>query len=111
MPAGGFVAAPSWIQAGKAAIGVGPDWPVLCLCADPHHFRYMQDDRAWLGRDAVLLVKHKERDDVVAKFSPYFATVALEGQVPLHRHGAEAMTVDVYKATAFRQVYPTDQPR
>jgi hypothetical protein len=111
LPAGGFVAAPSWIQAGKAAIGVGPDWPVLCLCADPHHFRYTVDDRAWLGRDAVLLVKHKEGDDVVAKFSPYFETVALAGHVPLHRHGHEAMIVDVYAATGFRRLYPSDQPR
>ena len=111
LPAGGFVAAPSWIQSGKAAVGVGPDWPVLCLCADPHHFRYTQDDRRWLGHDAVLLVKHKERDDVVAKFSPYFTSVTLAGQVPLHRHGVPAMTVDVYKASGFRQLYPTDQSR
>lgn len=111
LPRGGFVAAPSWIQAGKAAIGVGPDWPVLCLCSDPHHFRYTQDERAWLGHDAVLLVKHKEGDDVVAKFSPYFASVTLVGNVPLHRHGHEAMVVDVYAAANFRKLYPTDQPR
>ncbi|MFI5246188.1 MAG: ArnT family glycosyltransferase, partial [Gemmatimonadales bacterium] len=38
---GEFLAAPSWIQAGEAALGAGPDVPVLCLCADPHHFYYM----------------------------------------------------------------------
>jgi hypothetical protein len=67
---GEFLAAPSWIQAGQAALGAGPDVPVVCLCADPHQFYYMSDDRAFLGRDAVFVKKIKPGEDVVATFAP-----------------------------------------
>ena len=44
---------------GRPRSAPGPDVPVLCLCADPHHFYYMNDDRSFLGRDAVFVKKLK----------------------------------------------------
>ena len=61
---GVFVAAPSWIQAGEASVALGPDVPVLCLCADPHHFYYLHDDRMFLGRDALIVKKLKSGDNL-----------------------------------------------
>jgi hypothetical protein len=111
--AGDFVAAPSWIQAGKAAVGLGPGVPVLCLCADPHHFYYLEDDRRFLGANAVLVVKVKpgQADDTLEKFAPYFEHVEAAGRVAIHRAGATALEVGVYRATSFRRLYPTPQPR
>lgn len=113
LPAGTFVAAPSWIQAAKAAVGVGPDVPVLCLCSDPHHFYYLEDDRRYLGTNAVLVakVRRKEVDDVVARFSPYFEFIEPLGTVAIHRAGETALEVGIYRATKFRQVFPTTQSR
>jgi hypothetical protein len=111
IPLNGFVAAPSWIQAGKAAIGLGPDVKVLCLCADPHHFLYMQNDSAYLGKSAIIVKKVKPDDDVIAEFSPYFESVAALDVVPAVRHGNEAMRIGVYRARNFRKLFPTAQPR
>ncbi len=108
---GEFLAAPSWIQAGKAALGVGPDVPVLCLCSDPHQFYYMNDDRTFLGRDAVFVKRVKANDDVIATFAPYFETFEAADTIVIHRAGAEAMRVGIYRARGFRKVFPTAQPR
>lgn len=108
---GEFLAAPSWIQAGQAALGAGPDIPVLCLCADPHHFYYMNDDRTFLGRDAVFVKKVKPNDDVVATYAPYFESFEATDTLVIHRAGAAAMRVGIYRARGFKKVFPTLQPR
>jgi hypothetical protein len=108
---GEFLAAPSWIQAGEAALGTGPDVPVLCLCADPHHFYYMHDDRAFLGRDAVFVKKLKANDDVVAEFAPYFESFEGADTLVIRRAGAVVGRVGIYRARGFRKVFPTAQPR
>jgi 4-amino-4-deoxy-L-arabinose transferase-like glycosyltransferase len=106
-----FVAATSWIQAGKAAVAMGPGTPVLCLCADPHHFFYAESDSAFLGRDAVLVKKRRENDDVLERFAPYFETLDVITAVPVYRGRQQVMIVDVYRGRRFRALYPTDQPR
>ena len=111
IPRNGFVAAPSWIQAGKASVGLGPGVNVLCLCADPHHFLYMQNDSAWLGADAVIVKKVKPNDDVIAEFGPYFESVTPLGVIPITRHGETVMRVALYKGGKFRTLFPTAQHR
>lgn len=113
LPSGTFVAAPSWIQAGKAAVGLGPEVPVLCLCSDPHHFYYLEDDRRFLGRNAVLVVKVRPNaaDDVLAKFGPYFDSIEPLGRVAIRRSDQTALEVGIYRATSFRRVFGTTQPR
>jgi hypothetical protein len=110
---GEFLAAPSWIQAGQSALGTGPDIPVICLCADPHHFYYMNDDRTFLGRDAVFVKKLKANDDVIATFSPYFDAFDIVDTLVIHRvtSKGEAMRVGIYRARGFRKLFPTAQPR
>jgi 4-amino-4-deoxy-L-arabinose transferase-like glycosyltransferase len=108
---GEFLAAPSWIQAGQAALGVGPDVPVLCLCADPHHFYYMNDDRDFIGRDAVFVKKLKPGEDVAAAFSQYFDSFAAVDTLVIRRGGLPAVSVGIYRAHGFRALFPTRQPR
>jgi hypothetical protein len=111
LPVGSFVAGPSWIQTGKAAVALGPNIPVMCLCADPHNFRYAVIYTEYLGADAVILNKVRLGEDVIAKFSPYFESVTLETTVPITRQGRVAMEIGVYRAKTFRKPFPTNQPR
>jgi hypothetical protein len=108
---GEFLAAPSWIQAGQAALGTGPDIPVLCLCSDPHQFYYMNDDRTFLGRNAVFVKKIKANDNVIAMYAPYFESFELADTLVIHRAGADALKVGLYRARGFKKVFPTAQPR
>ncbi len=112
LPTDGFLAAPSWIQAGKAAIGVGPEVPVICLCADPHHFYYMQPaDTAFRGANAVFVVKKRPNDDTEARFSRYFAQFMAVDDVPITRGGRVAFYVTLWRGVGFKPGYPTGQPR
>ncbi|HVZ47493.1 MAG TPA: glycosyltransferase family 39 protein [Gemmatimonadaceae bacterium] len=106
-----FIATTSWIQAGKASIGAGPSVPVLCLCADPHHFYYLRDDRTFLGRDAMFVHKVRAGDDVRTRFAPYFASIEPAGTFVVTRGPEQLMTVELLRARGFRATFPTDQPR
>jgi 4-amino-4-deoxy-L-arabinose transferase-like glycosyltransferase len=110
-PGNNFVAATSWIQAGKAGIGVGPDVPVLCLCNDPHHFYYAENDSSFLGRDALLVKKRRDDDDVLTRYAPYFERIDPIAAVPIYRERQFIMTIDVYRGKNFKALYPTAQPR
>lgn len=110
-PSRDFVAATSWIQAGKAAIGSGPGVPVLCLCSDPHHFYYEHDDRTFIGHNAIIVHKVRAGDDILARFTPYFERIEPISQVAVTRGPQDVMTVELYRATNFHALYPTDQPR
>lgn len=110
-PGAQFVAATSWIQAGKAAVGAGPGVAVACLCADPHHFRYAVDDRELLGRDAIIVHKARAGDDVLQRFAPYFSMIELLEIVPVTRGAQEVMRVELFRGRGFRATSPTDQPR
>lgn len=112
LPVDGFVAAPSWIQAGKASIGLEPDTPVLCLCADPHHFYYLHDDRRFLGRNAVLIKKYVEGEDVGKIFGDYFDAINVVSIESIYRNGSDdVMRVGIYRGRNFRKPFPTAQPR
>jgi hypothetical protein len=110
-PSNAFIATASWIQAGKAAVAIGPDIPVLCLCADPHHFFYLQNDSTLLGRDAVFVKKRREDDDVLTRFAPYFEQIDIVNALPVYRGTQLVMTLDIYRGRNFRALYPTEQPR
>ena len=84
---------------------------MVCLCADPHHFYYLNDDRTLLGRDAVFVKKVKPNDNVITTFAPYFDSFEAADTIVIHRAGAEAMRVGIYRARGFKKVFPTSQPR
>ena len=71
----------------------------------------MNDDRAFLGRDAVFVKKIKPNDDVVAAFSPYFDSFEVADTVVIRRGGAVALRVGIYRGRGFRHVFPTAQLR
>ena len=102
---GRFVAATRWIEAGKIAYALGPGVPVLCLCAAPHHFAFLEDQRAFLGRDAVL-IERSGSERVADAYLPYFDSVRRLGTVPIRRGGRPGLEVDLYLARGFRRTFP-----
>jgi 4-amino-4-deoxy-L-arabinose transferase-like glycosyltransferase len=113
---GRFVAATSWIQAGKTAYALGPGIPVLCLSNAPHQFWYQYDESAFVGHDALLVIREPPRGGgtapLVARYATYFRSIEPLGPVAITRlNGAPALTVDLYLARTFEQPFPTAQPR
>lgn len=100
-----FFAATDWIDAGKLSYALGPGWPVVCLCDQPHHFPFIHDPRNYLGRDAVI-VHSGSPINVRALLSPYFRDIDSVGLMPVLRAGRPAMMLDVYVAHGFEKPVP-----
>jgi 4-amino-4-deoxy-L-arabinose transferase-like glycosyltransferase len=91
-----FVAATSWIDAGKVAYALGPDVTTVCLCDRPHQFRFLHPQDAFLGHDAVIVERTPPRDpDAAARFAPYFRSVVPAGSVTLHRLGRPELDLTI----------------
>jgi hypothetical protein len=97
-----FVAAPSWIQAGKASWALGPDVPVVCLCTAPHQFAFTRDQRDFVGHDAIIVMRPKTAVQMLPRYQPYFASITLLREVPVHG----SLTVDLYLAKNFQRLFP-----
>lgn len=61
MTEGTVVAAGHWTSAAKINYALGRHVPVLCLCDEPHHFAFLNDPKAYVGADAILLSRHSDR--------------------------------------------------
>ncbi len=103
-----FVAGTSWIQAAKVAYALGPGVHVLCLSVDPRHFGFLEDERAYLGQDAIIVTRLPARPDVETRYAPYFQRVETVGQVPIRRAGRAELAVGVYVAHDFRGMRRAD---
>ncbi|HTD62178.1 MAG TPA: glycosyltransferase family 39 protein [Gemmatimonadaceae bacterium] len=99
---GAFVAAPSWIQAGKASWALGPDVPVVCLCTAPHQFAFTRDERDFVGRDAIIVMRPKTAVQMLPRYQPYFASITPLREMRIHG----TLTVDLYLAKNFQSVFP-----
>ncbi len=108
-PPGRFVAATDWIDAGKVAYALGPRTPVLCLCAAPHQFAYLEDERAFLRRDAVL-VDRSGSPGFAHAYAPYFESIRRVGMVPIRRGGRTAIDLTLYLGRGFRRPFPVGGP-
>jgi 4-amino-4-deoxy-L-arabinose transferase-like glycosyltransferase len=99
---GRFVAAPSWIQAGKVSWALGPDVPVLCLSSAPHQFAFTRDQRAYVGHDGVIVMRPGTVREMLPRYQPYFADITFLREVPIRGH----LTVDLYLARDFQRPFP-----
>jgi len=101
-----FVAGTSWIQASKVAYALGPGVHVLCLTADPRHFGFLEDERRYIGRDALIITRLPDSRGVVTRYGPYFDRVEDVGRIPIYRFGHHEFDVGVYLAHDFRALTP-----
>jgi len=102
VPDGAFVAGPSWIQTGKASWALGPDVPAICLCTSPHQFQFTRDQRALLGRDAVIVMRPKTAIQMLPRYAPYFTSITPLREI--HVHGT--LTLDLYIGRDFQTLFP-----
>ncbi|HKT08053.1 MAG TPA: glycosyltransferase family 39 protein [Gemmatimonadaceae bacterium] len=103
---GPFVAAVKWMDAGKIGYTLGPDVPVLCLCGSPHHFGYLADQRAFLGRDAVLIDHTRGPSGVRRLYAPYFARIDSLPPIIVRQRGRPVLSIHAFFGRQYRAVFP-----
>jgi len=105
-----FVAATNWIDAGKIAYAMNGAADVVCLCTEPHHFAFVHDERAYLSRDAIIVVRAGRHPDAPELLSKYFRTVTPVGTTIIRRNGMPAMTLKLYRGETLVAEVPARVP-
>ena len=106
-----FVVAPSWIQGGKVGRGVGGRIPVIVLAADPHHFLYAHDDRAFVGRSALIVAVARGDGSDLERYAPYFESIDSIPPFEILRNGRVATVLAARIGRGYRGGFPFAQPR
>ena len=89
------VASPIWMYAGKTSYALGPQIPVVCVCADPQQFRFRYDQTQWAGRDMPVIVMRADNGwmwDIAGK---YFDRLDPLPPIEIKRAGKTALILDV----------------
>ena len=105
-----FVAATNWIDAGKIAYAMNGAADVVCLCTEPHHFAFVHDERSYLSRDAIIVVRAGRHPDAPELLSKYFRAVTPIGSTIIRRNGAPAMTLSLYRGETLVAELPARVP-
>jgi hypothetical protein len=103
--------APSWIQGGKVGRALNGRLPVVVLASDPHHFLYARDERAFVGRTALIVEDAASADDLGARFAPYFDRIDSLPPLAIMRRGTVAVTLRRWIGRGYRHGFPFAQPR
>lgn len=104
--AGTVVAATHWIDAGRINYALGGAAPVLCLCDDPHHFRFVNDPRRYAGRDILLVGTGRFAKAGFADRASSFDAIAPLAPITLTRGGQPAFVVELARGHRLRTSPP-----
>lgn len=96
---GDFVATGHWIEAGKVNYALGGRVPVLCLCEDARHFRYLHDQRDYVGANAFIVSRDA---NLVASLARQFESAEPLPDIVLTRAGEPVVTLKVVRATRLK---------
>ncbi|MBK5189432.1 MAG: glycosyltransferase family 39 protein, partial [Gemmatimonadaceae bacterium] len=103
-----FVAATNWMDAAKISIALNGRAEVVCLCSEPHHFAFLADQRSYLSRDAIIVVR--ARRSAPAPLADYFRSVEPAGTVDVRRGGRPAIVLELYRGRALVAAVPARAP-
>jgi hypothetical protein len=96
------IAATHWNEAGKLNYSMGRDVPVLCLCADPQQFRYLQTLARFSGRNIIIVGMHRDAAEIEGTLMGRFARFEILKPVILHRAGRAAIELTILRGIGFK---------
>jgi 4-amino-4-deoxy-L-arabinose transferase-like glycosyltransferase len=102
----GFLAGLNWIHAARLDYALGRDIPVLCLCAEPHHFAIEHDPRLFEGRDGLVIGTTGSLYDPLGFLAGRFQRVELLAPVSLTRAGQPVIEIWIVRGFGFKSATP-----
>jgi 4-amino-4-deoxy-L-arabinose transferase-like glycosyltransferase len=95
-----FVAAFDWIRAGELNYVLGGHVPVLCLCDQPHHFRWLNPPGDFAGWRGVLVDKpgNLAKRGVAGSFD----TLTTPSAIAVTRNGRDIISLEMAIGAGFR---------
>jgi hypothetical protein len=97
-----FVAAPDWESTAAASYALGPDVPVVCVCAAEQQFRYQSDKTALAGRDAFIVGWPEAIAGHMPRLSRAFAELGAERRIELTLGETNVASLAIVEARDFQ---------
>lgn len=95
------IAATHWAEAGKLNYIMGRKVAVLCLCADPQQFRYLQKPERFAGHDIAIIGVHRSPAEIESVLGGLFDRFETLPPIMLHRNGHPAIELTVIRGIDF----------
>lgn len=96
-----FVAALSWQSTARIAYALGDGIPVLCLCNDQRHFRYLHNHRDFSGTSG-LVIDFPEGFNRDWRHVTWFERTQVLPPIFLHRGGVPMLELMAHRADGFK---------
>lgn len=105
------IAATHWAEAGKLNYIMGRKVSVLCLCADPQQFRYLEKPRRFAGQDITVIGVHRTPAEIESALGGLFDRFATLPPIILHRDGHPAIELTIIRGIDFHPAAALSQTR
>jgi hypothetical protein len=90
------VAAIRWHDAGKLDYALGEAVPVICLCADPRQYAFVNGEARFQGRDLLLVAPRTTLATIQTSLAGRFRAIEALPPLTLLHAGKRAMIVPLY---------------
>ena len=91
------VAGTRWMDAGKLNYEIGKEMPVLCLCGEPHQFRYLHNPSQFEGRNIIVIQTELDLRLHGLRFARWFERVENLPPIEVRRKGHDALGLAVFR--------------
>ena len=106
-----FVVSLKWSDAGKIALALGPQTPVLIYSDDPRGIAFLDRPSNHLGQDGVIVAPRFKRDFVYAALAPYFDALEPAQEIAVERGGEPIIPLVLIPARGLTRPWPLPYPR
>ena len=93
-----FVVVPSWWEAGRAGVALGPKTPIFAYSDNPRGIAFLDDSARFVGRDADFVVEPDQIAVVEATLQSDFKAFGPPRFIALHRGGRSEIELAVIRA-------------
>ncbi len=109
-PPPAFVVSTEWSDAGKIAMALGPDVPVIVLSADPRGWAFLYKSGDLIGRNGVLVVRAAELQSAIGAARPYFVSIGQPQRLSLGRGGRAEIGLALIPVDGLMRRLPNPYP-
>ncbi|QCK86783.1 glycosyltransferase family 39 protein [Phreatobacter aquaticus] len=106
-PGGPIVAALTWNEGGKVDLVVGDIAPVIVLGPDPRGFAFRQDQRAYSGRDAIVVALASTFQRLGGGLDGQFEVLGEAENATVDRMGRPELSLVLVRARGLKSLTPT----
>ena len=105
-----FVISTKWSDAGKIALGLGPQIPVFALSNDPRGWAFVDESERYLGQNGVIVTLAAEVAPTLAVARPLFAELGQPQLYALGRRGRPEISLALIPARGLTRRLPMPYP-